>query len=338
MQPVSGVLAYALHNEGSFHRDSLGAVSEAARLASELGEEAAAIVVGGDELDDALCASLGRYGARRVYRARAPAGLAEPAVDAIASVMRRGPYRYALLGGGLLGVEIGAALAARLGGGVTMEVIEARLTGSGDLVVLRSALRDSARVRVGYVGRPGVVIGRRGAFAAVEHDGSSATVSDVVHEPSPWANRARMLRRGERRGPELDLEQAEVIVAGGRGVGGAEGFRDLEALASALGGVVAATRAAVDAGWYPYSAQVGQTGKAVSPRLYVACGVSGATQHRVGVQAAGAVLAINRDAGAPIFAWADMGVVGELAELLPRLIRALSAAGDAAPPSLESTT
>ena len=328
--PVSGVLAYVLHHGRSFHFDSLGAVSEAARLAAELGGEAAAVVVGGDELDDELCSSLGRYGARRVHRARAQAGLAEPAIDAIASVMRRGDYAYVLFGGGLLGVEIGAALAARLGGGVTMEVIEARLTEGGELVALRSALRDSARVTVGYVGRPGVVIGRRGAFAAVERYASPAAVSDVIHEPSPWAGRARLLRRGERRGPELDLERAEVIVAGGRGVGSAEGFQSLEALASVLGGVVAATRPAVDAGWYPYSAQVGQTGKAVSPRLYLACGISGATQHRAGVQAAGAVLAINRDPAAAIFAWADLGVVGDLERLLPRLVGALAAPTKAA--------
>ena len=335
---MSGVLAYVLHHEGSFHRDSLGAVSEAARLAAELGGEAAAIVVGGDELDDELCASLGRYGARRVYRARGAAGLSEPAVDAIASVMRHGGHRYALFGGGLLGVEIGAALAARLGGGVTMEVTEARLTAAGDLVATRSALKDSAHVRIGYVGRPGVVIGRRGAFVARERDGCAAAVEQLAYEHSPWAGRVRMLRRGERAGSEAQLEQAEVVVAGGRGVGGAERFRDLEALAHALGGVVAATRAAVDAGWYPYAAQVGQTGKAVSPRLYVAVGISGATQHRVGVQAAGAVLAINRDRSAPIFSWADLGIVGDLEQLVPRLTGAVLAARAARSASLEWMT
>ena len=335
---ASGVLAYVLHHEGSFHRDSLGAVSEAARLAAELGGEAAAIVVGCDELDDELCASLGRYGARRVYRARGSAGLAEPAVDAIASVMREGGHRYALFGGGLLGVEIGAALAARLGGGVTMEVIEALLTPAGDLVAIRSALKDSVRVRIGYVGRPGVVIGRRGAFAAREREGCAATVEEVDNEHSSWAGRVRMLRRGERVGKDRQLEQAEVIVAGGRGVGGPERFRELEALAHALGGAVAATRAAVDAGWYPYGAQVGQTGKAVSPRLYIAAGISGATQHRVGMQAAGTVLAINRDPSAPIFSWADLGIVGDLEQLVPRLTAAILAARAAASRSLESRT
>lgn len=321
---MNGVLAYALHRAGAFHPDSLGAVSEAARLAAELGGEAAAVVVGGADLDDDLCASLGRYGARRVYRARAPEGLAQPAVDAIAAVMRGGAHRHAVFGGGLLGFEIGGALAARLGGGVTMEVTEARLT-DGGLVAVRSALRDSARVEVGYVGEPGVLVGRRAAFAAIERDGGEAVVEDIVVESSPWAGRARMVRRGAARGSATPVEDADVVVAGGRGVGGPQGFRELEALAGALGGVVAATRAAVDAGWYPYGAQVGQTGSAVAPRLYVAVGVSGATQHLVGVQGARLILAINRDPAAPIFAHADLGVVGDLEQIIPLLTASLRA-------------
>src|ERR687896_240183 len=197
------VLVYALHYQGEFNKNSLGAVSEGAKLAKELGSECAAVVVGdGDDLTDDLCASLGKYGAGKVFRAKAPEGLAQPVVDVMAEVIQENGFKYALFGGGLLGFEIGAGLTARLNAGVTMEVTAVKA------------------------------------------------------------------QRGEQRGADVNIEDAEILVAGGRGLGKAEGFELAEALAEALGGAVAATRAVVDAGWYPYAAQIGQTGKTVAPKLY----------------------------------------------------------------------
>jgi electron transfer flavoprotein alpha subunit len=127
----------------------------------------------------------------------------------------------------------------------------------------------------------------------------------------------------EASGPSI--EDADVIVAGGRGLGQPENFKLLEELAAALGGAVAATRAVVDAGWYPYSAQVGQTGRSVSPKLYVACGISGAIQHKVGMQSSNVIVAINKDPNAPIFEFCDLGVVGDLHQIVPKLTEAVRA-------------
>src|SRR5215204_1385490 len=254
------ILVYALHYEGEFNKNSLGAVSEGAKLAKEIGGEAAAIVVGGDDLTDDLSSSLGKYGVSKVYRAKGPEGLAQPVVDAMAKVIQDEGFKYALFGGGLLGFEVGAGLTARLGAGVTMEVTDVKAQ-DGKLVAVRPILQDSAVVDVDYVGEPGIIIGRLNAFESGEPGDGDAAVEDVEVELSDWSTKARMVERGEQRGAEVNIEDAEILVAGGRGLGKAEGFEMCESLAEAMGGAVAATRAVVDAGWYPYAAQIGQTGK-----------------------------------------------------------------------------
>jgi len=322
---MSNILVYVLHYEGEFNKNSLGAVSEAAKLASELGGEAHAIVVGeGSDVTDEFLAGLGKYGATKVYRAKGPDGLAQPVIDAMAKVIDSDGHQYALFGGGLLGFEIGAGLAARKRAGVTMEVTEVKAD-NGELVAARPILQDSKISESRYKGDLGVIIGRLNAFEASERDGGAATVQDVEFELSPWSTKATMVQRGEQRGADVNIEDADVLIAGGRGLGKPEGFEQLEELASAFGGAVAATRAVVDAGWFPYAGQIGQTGKTVAPKLYLAAGISGAIQHKVGMQSSENIVAINKDSNAPIFEFSDLGIVGDLNKIVPKLTEAVKA-------------
>src|SRR3954470_7686078 len=293
---MSGILVYALHYDGAFNKNSLGAVSEGARLAGELGTECHAIVVGDKSgLPDDLVSTLGTYGASKVYRVEGPEGLAQPVVDAMAKAIEDNDLGYALFGGGLLGFEIGAGLAARLDAGVCMEVTNVRVE-EGKLVAERPILGDSQISSVHYHSKVGVIIGRLNAFEIkMGSPPTPATVEDLSVEFKAHSLKARMVQRGEQRGADVNIEDADILIAGGRGLGKAEGFGALEELAGALGGAVAATRAVVDAGWYPYAAQIGQTGKTVAPKLYLAAGISGAIQHKVGMQSSENIVAINKD-------------------------------------------
>ena len=323
---MADVLTYVLHNEGAFNKNSLGAVSEGAARAAEIGGECHAVVVGGDDLTDDLCQTLGDYGATKVFRGKAPEGLAQPVVDVMAKVIDDHGQNYALFGGGLLGFEIGAGLAARKHAGVTMEVTGVKAQ-DGKLVAERPILQDSKISVSKYQGDLGIIIGRINAFEVTPGQGKTAEVVDVDVELSAWSTQAKMVTRGEQRGADVDIEGADILVAGGRGLGKAENFSLAEDLAKAFGGntAVAATRAVVDAGWYPYAAQIGQTGKTVSPKLYLAAGISGAIQHKVGMQSSENIVAINKDANAPIFEFSDLGIVGDLNKIVPKLTDAIKA-------------
>jgi len=321
---MADILVYALHYEGAFNKNSLGAVSEGTKLASAIGGECHAVVVGGDDLTDELCGTLGNYGATKVFRAKAPEGLAQPVVDAMAKVIADNGQSYALFGGGLLGFEVGAGLAARLGAGVAMEVTAVNADGD-KLTAERPILGDSAISEISFRSDVGIINGRLNAFETQAAGSDTAAVEDVDFELSSHAQQATMKQRGEQRGADVDIEGADVLVAGGRGLGKAEGFELAEDLAKALGGAVAATRAVVDAGWYPYAAQIGQTGKTVAPKLYLAAGISGAIQHKVGMQSSENIVAINKDANAPIFEFSDLGIVGDLNKILPKLTEAVKA-------------
>lgn len=323
---MTNILVYALHHEGAVNKNSLGAISTAAKLAGELGGEAHALFVGEDVAND-TAGSVGSYGATKALRVKAPAGISQPIVDALDAVIESGDYGYVIFGGGLLGFEAGAGLAARRGGGLGVEITGLRVE-DGKLVAERPVLGDSEISDITFDGI-GVIAARLNAFEPVESGGGGASipVEDVDVTLSDAAGKLEVVTRGEQRGADVNIEDAQVLITGGRGLGAAEKFSVADDLAAAFGGsaAVAATRAAVDAGWFPYAGQIGQTGKTVAPKLYLGLGVSGAIQHKVGMQSADNIVAINKDGNAPIFEFADLGVVGDLHAIAPALAEAIKA-------------
>jgi len=317
-------LVFVEHHEGKLQKDSLGVLSKAAALGDEV--EAALL---GFRVED-LAAEAGRFGAARVHVADDEllgAPLPQPRVDVLEALVREGGFDTVLFAASVLSADVAAALAARLDAGLNWDLTDLDRE-DGKLVGKRPALGDSVYVDVGWTSEPRLALIRSGTFEPAE-TGGSAEVERFESRLQDFSLAARMVEQAHEESEGPSIEDADVIVAGGRGLGGPENFALVEELAKALGGAVGATRAVVDAGWYPYAAQVGQTGKTVSPKLYVACGISGAIQHKVGMQSSGVIVAINKDPNAPIFEYADLGVVGDLHEILPKLtelVRARKAA------------
>jgi electron transfer flavoprotein alpha subunit len=308
-------LVFLEHHGGELQKGSLGVLGKAAAL----GDSEVAGLVAGTGVG-ALASAAGGHGASRVWVADDPAleaPLPQPRVDVLAQVVAEGGYDTVLFAASVLGADVAAGLAARLDAGLNWDLVDLALE-DGRLVGKRPALGDSVYVDVGWKGEPRIGLVRSGTFEPVA-GGGEPEVTEVAVRLEDFSTRATMLEQAHEEQAGPSIEDAEVIVAGGRGLGGPESFALVEELAKALGGAVAATRAVVDAGWYPYSTQVGQTGKSVSPKLYVACGISGAIQHKVGMQGSNVIVAINKDANAPIFEFSDFGVVGDLHQVVPKL-------------------
>ena len=307
-------LVFLEHHEGELQKDSLGVLGKAAQLGGDVSALIAGSGVG------SLAAQAGKYGATKVYVADDPAleaPLPQPRVDVAADLVRRHGFDTVLFGATVLTADVAAGLAARLDAGLNWDLVDLA-EDNGKLVGKRPALDDTVYVDVGWKTEPRLALIRTGTFEPVE-SGGQAEVEQVTVELEDFSTQAKMVEQAHEESEGPSIEDAEVIVAGGRGLGGPENFALVEELAKALGGAVAATRAVVDAGWYPYSTQVGQTGKTVAPRLYIAVGISGAIQHKVGMQGSNVIVAINKDPNAPIFEYADLGVVGDLHEIVPKL-------------------
>jgi electron transfer flavoprotein alpha subunit len=307
-------LVFLEHHDGELQKGSLGVLSKAASL----GDEVTGVVLGAGVGD--LAPQAGKHGAKRVLVVDDPAleaPLPQPRVDALAQIVRDRGFDTVLFAGSVLAADTAAGLAARLDAGLNWDLTDLS-SEDGRLVGKRPALEDSVYVDVGWKSEPRLALFRSGAFDPSE-SGGEAEVEEVSASFEDFSQAAKMLEQAHEEQSGPSIEDAEIIVAGGRGLGGPENFKLCEELAEALGGAVAATRAVVDAGWYPYAAQVGQTGRSVSPKLYIACGISGAIQHKVGMQSSNVIVAINKDPNAPIFEFSDLGVVGDLHEIVPKL-------------------
>jgi electron transfer flavoprotein alpha subunit len=311
------------HRGGVVGPGQLAVVSKAL----EVSERVDAVAFGSDAV--ALAAVLARHGVTMLHVAAGELhgqALAQPRLDAVARLVQQEGYAAVFLENSSLAADIAGGAAARLEAGVNWDLQDVWIV-DGELVGSRLALLDTAVVEVGWVGGTRIAVFRAGQL-------EPSTVAEVVpvevrplpDEIGERASAVRVVSQADGGTVQSGLESADVIVAGGRGLGGPEAIVLLEELAGALGGVVGVSLPVVDKGWYPYAHQVGQTGRKVRPRLYIACGISGAIHHRVGMSKSGTIVAINTDPQAPVFGICDFGVVGDLKDVLPRLTELVRAA------------
>ncbi|MCH9666719.1 MAG: electron transfer flavoprotein subunit alpha/FixB family protein [Actinomycetia bacterium] len=315
---MAEVLVLVEHADGALKKIS----AELITAARSLGEPAA-VVVGRPGAAEPLVEGLKAAGAAKIYVAESDDAenyLITPQVDVLASLAESAAPAAVLLAASADGKEIAGRLAARMGSGLLVDVVEVKAGPVG----VHSIFGGAFTVEAEAVGDTPVITLRPGAVEAVPADGAGEVVS--IEVPAAAENATKITSREPAvAGDRPDLAEATVVVSGGRGVGSAENFGVVEELADSLGAAVGASRAAVDSGYYPGQFQVGQTGKTVSPQLYIALGISGAIQHRAGMQTSKTIIAVNKDEEAPIFEITDLGIVGDLFKVTPQLTEAIKA-------------
>ncbi|MGO8941728.1 MAG: electron transfer flavoprotein subunit alpha/FixB family protein [Mycobacterium sp.] len=315
---MAEVLVLAEHAEGALKKVSAELITAARALG-----EPAAVVVGAPGTAEPLVEGLKAAGAAKIYVAESDdvdKYLITPVVDVLAALAESNSPAAVLLAATADGKEIAGRLAARIGSGLLVDVVEVKEGAVGVHSIFGGAFTVEAKAN----GDTPVITVRAGAVEAEPTDGAGEQVS--VDVPAPAENATKITAREPAvAGDRPELTEATIVVSGGRGVGSAENFNVVEALADSLGAAVGGARAAVDSGYYPGQFQVGQTGKTVSPQLYIALGISGAIQHRAGMQTSKTIVAVNKDEEAPIFEIADYGVVGDLFKVAPQLTDAIKA-------------
>ncbi len=316
---MAGILVFVEQRGGEVRKASLQALSEAKRQGGPV-----SAVLPGSGVGDAA-AGLGTWGAEKVYVADdANLGLysAEGYAEAVVKAVELAQPTALFFAGTAMGRDLAPRVAARLGVGAIPDAVG--LTLAGDRIsVRRPVYSGKAFATADTAGNTPQVISLRPNVFVAEETGGTAEV--VALDGLSLSIRAMVKELVEAAGGELDVAEADIIVSGGRGIKGPENFALIKSLADALGGAVGASRAAVDAGWIEHSHQVGQTGKVVSPSLYIACGISGAIQHLAGMSSSKVIVAINKDPDAPIFKVADYGVVGDLFDVIPPMVEAIKA-------------
>ena len=322
---AQGVMVIADQRGGEIRKISYEIVSEGKRLAESLGQSLTAVLLGHNIKDKAPL--LGHYGADKVIVADDPrlgTYTAEAYVPVIAEQVKKEDPALLLLGASVQGKDLAARLSARLQVGMAQDCTAFSLEG-GNLVAVRPIYAGKAYAKLTFSeSRPHMGTSRPNVMPLNEPDTArAAEIVDAAFSLDDGDLKTKVVEVFKDESGKVDLTEADKIVSGGRGMKGPEGYKVLEDLADVIGASVGASRSAVDAGWRPHSDQVGQTGKVVSPTLYIACGISGAIQHLAGMSTSKVIVAINKDPDAPIFQKADYGVVDDLFKVLPPLTEEL---------------
>ena len=320
---MPGIVTFAEHRDGRLRRPSLEAVSEARRLASSLQGPVTALLVGPGV--EGLAAELAAHGADKVHVFDDPALGAyatEPYARALAQVVTEAKPSAVLVPATAMGKDLAPRAAARLGAGLVSDCVSFAVK-DGRLEARRPMYAGKAYATVRWEGDPQMATLRPNVFPLEKADASRK--AEVAKGQVDTSARAKVTAVHAAAAGKVELTEAQIIVSGGRGLKGPENFHLIQGLADALGAAVGASRAVVDAGWVDHQFQVGQTGKTVSPTLYVACGISGAIQHLAGMSSSKTIVAINKDPDAPIFKVANYGLVGDVFEILPKLTEAAKA-------------
>jgi len=315
---AKGVFIVAEQRDGAFRKISFELASTARKLADELGDEVGAIVLGSGV--EGFAGELGKYGVDKVFVAD-DAALEPYTTDAyaaaVAKIAKENDPAILLFGATMQGKDLSARVAGKLATGLATDCTEVKIA-DGKMVAVRPLYAGKCFGEVVTSTFPQMASLRPNVFPAVE-TAKAGAVTKV--DAGLGASKTKVLEVQKDTSGKVDLTEANVIVSGGRGMQGPDGYAILEELASILGATVGASRAAVDSGWRPQSDQVGQTGKVVSPNLYVACGISGAIQHLAGMSSSKYIVAVNKDAEAPIFGKADYGIVDDLFKIVPELAK-----------------
>jgi electron transfer flavoprotein alpha subunit len=320
---MPGIVTFAEHRDGKLRRPSLEAVSEARRLAASLQGPVTAVLVGPGA--EGLAAELASYGADKVHVFDDPALGAyatEPWARALAQAATEAKPAAVLVPFTAMGKDLAPRAAARLGAGLVTDCVSFTVK-DGRLEARRPMYAGKAYATVRWEGDPQMATLRPNVFPLEKPDASRK--AEVTKGQVDTSSRAKVTAVHAAAAGKVELTEAQIIVSGGRGLKGPENFHLIQGLADALGAAVGASRAVVDAGWVDHQYQVGQTGKTVSPTLYVACGISGAIQHLAGMSSSKVIVAINKDPDAPIFKVASYGLVGDVFEILPKLTEAAKA-------------
>ncbi|MFY9270767.1 MAG: electron transfer flavoprotein subunit alpha/FixB family protein [Candidatus Manganitrophaceae bacterium] len=318
---MSGVLVFAEQREGRLKRVSLEAIGAAKRLIEKVGGEISAVLIGDQVASEAKI--LVGAGVKKVYLTES-ADLriysSERYSIVVADLAKRLNPSLILMGATAMGKDLGPKVAAKLGGPLLTDCIGLEIGAEGKATAIRPVYGGKLLAKVkSRFSTFQVATLRPNVFPAAPSDSAQEGGIEPVASPIDLLKGARVKEIVATAGSKIELSEAQIIVSGGRGLKAPENFKLVEDLGEALGAAVGASRAAVDAGWKPHSYQVGLTGKTVSPLLYLACGISGAIQHQAGMSSSKYIIAINKDANAPIFKIANYGIVGDLFEILPRL-------------------